>query len=133
MLCPGTGKLNLYGYCSPLFGKDLLRLQFFFNFGPNATTFIIPAEAFPSRVRGQAHGLSAAAGKMGAILSALLFNYLSSNVIGLPNVLWIFFACNLLGAVATIFLIPETKDRDADLIDYEEFQAAQTNRAENIP
>lgn len=62
---------------------------------------------------------------MGAILSALLFNYLSSNVIGLPNVLWIFFACNLLGAIATFFLLPETKDRDADLVDYEETLAAQ--------
>ncbi|PMD18549.1 hypothetical protein NA56DRAFT_647770 [Hyaloscypha hepaticicola] len=25
--------------------------QFFFNFGPNTTTFIIPAEVYPSRVR----------------------------------------------------------------------------------
>lgn len=62
---------------------------------------------------------------MGAILSALLFNFLSSNVIGLPNVLWIFFACNLLAAVLTFLLIPETKDRDADALDYEEIQAAQ--------
>lgn len=98
--------------------------QFFFNFGPNATTFIIPAEVFPSRVRGFAHGMSAAIGKLGAILSALLFNYLSSNVIGLPNVLWIFFACNVLGAISTFFLLPETRGRDADVIDYEEWLEA---------
>ncbi|CZR67797.1 related metabolite transporter C2H8.02 [Phialocephala subalpina] len=97
--------------------------QFFFNFGPNATTFIIPAEVFPSRVRGFAHGLSAAIGKLGAILSALLFNYLAGpKVIGLANVLWIFFACNILGAIITWFLIPETKGRDADVIDFEEWQ-----------
>lgn len=108
-----------------------MGIEFFFTFGPNATTFIIPAGVFPSRVRGSAHGFSAACGKMGAILSALLFNYLSSNVIGLPNVLWIFFACNLLGAVATYFLIPETKDRDSDLVDYEEIQAAQAARTAN--
>lgn len=71
--------------------------------------------------------MSAAAGKMGAILAALLFNFLSSNVIGLPNVLWIFFACNILGAVATIVFLPETKGRDADLIDYEEALAAQAS------
>ncbi|KGO44294.1 Major facilitator superfamily domain, general substrate transporter [Penicillium expansum] len=100
--------------------------QFFFNFGPNATTFIIPAEVFPSRVRGAAHGFSAACGKLGAILSALLFNWLSSSVIGLPNVLWIFFGCNILGAVVTFFLIPETKGRDADLIDAEESQALRS-------
>lgn len=100
-----------------------LSQQFFFNFGPNATTFIIPAEVFPSRVRGLGHGFSAAVGKMGAILSALLFNFLSGkNVIGLANVLWIFFACNVLGAVLTFFLIPETKGLDADVLDFEEWQ-----------
>ncbi|MCJ1389418.1 Inorganic phosphate transporter pho84 [Xylographa bjoerkii] len=99
--------------------------QFFFNFGPNATTFIIPAEMFPSRVRGFTHGTSAAAGKLGAILSSLLFNYLSGpTILGLANVLWIFFACCILGAISTYFLIPETKDRDADAIDYEEWVAA---------
>jgi PHS family inorganic phosphate transporter-like MFS transporter len=71
--------------------------------------------------------MSAAAGKMGAILAALLFNFLSSNVIGLPNVLWIFFACNILGAAATIVFLPETKGRDADLIDYEEALAGQAS------
>jgi PHS family inorganic phosphate transporter-like MFS transporter len=101
--------------------------QFFFNYGANATTFIFAGEAYPSRVRGSAFGVSAAAGKMGAILAALLFNFLSSNVIGLPNVLWIFFACNILGAIATIVFLPETKGRDADLIDYEEVLAAQVS------
>lgn len=105
--------------------------QFFFNFGPNATTFIIPAEVFPSRVRGTAHGLSAAIGKLGAILSALLFNWLSGSVIGLPNVLWIFFGCNLLGAIITFVLIPETKGRDADVVDFEEWQASDGSNIEN--
>ncbi|KIW32263.1 phosphate:H+ symporter [Cladophialophora immunda] len=100
--------------------------QFFFNFGPNSTTFIVPAEVYPSRVRGLAHGTSAAVGKLGAILSALLFNYLSGpNIIGLANVLWVFFACNVLGAIITFFLIPETKNKDADVADYEEWQERQ--------
>lgn len=81
---------------------------------------------FPSRVRGFAHGFSAATGKFGAILSALLFNYLSGpKFIGLANVLWIFFACNVLGAISTWFLIPETKGRDADVIDFQEWQEAR--------
>ncbi|KAL9128382.1 MAG: hypothetical protein Q9217_002936 [Psora testacea] len=100
----------------------LALTQFFFNFGPNSTTFIIPAEIFPTRVRGFAHGTSAAAGKLGAILSALLFNYLSSpDKIGLANVLWIFFACNLLGAGLTWWLVPETRWKDADVWDYEDW------------
>jgi len=52
----------------------------------------------------------------------LLFNYLSGpEILGLANVLWIFFACNILGAIITYFMIPETKLRDADVKDYEEW------------
>ena len=42
---------------------------FFLNFGPNTTTFIIPGELFPTRYRSTCHGLSAASGKVGAIIS----------------------------------------------------------------
>jgi PHS family inorganic phosphate transporter-like MFS transporter len=33
-------------------------MQFFLNFGPNATTFVIPGEVFPTRYRSTAHGKS---------------------------------------------------------------------------
>jgi PHS family inorganic phosphate transporter-like MFS transporter len=39
--------------------------QFFFNFGPNTTTFIVPGECFPTRYRSTSHGISAASGKVG--------------------------------------------------------------------
>src|ERR1700729_1233865 len=32
--------------------------QLFFNFGPNATTFIGPGESFPTRYRSTSHGIS---------------------------------------------------------------------------
>ena len=35
---------------------------FFTEFGPNMTTFIYPAELFPTDVRTTAHGISAGAG-----------------------------------------------------------------------
>lgn len=104
--------------------------QFFFNFGANATTFIFAAECFPSRVRGLAMGVSAAIGKLGAILAGVLFNYLASYKIGVAKVLWIFFACNMLGAVLTL-LIPETMGKDADAIDFEECQEAVRMREES--
>ena len=97
--------------------------QLFFNFGPNSTTFIVPGEVYPSRVRGFAHGFSAATGKCGAILSGILFNYLSQDSeIGVANVLWIFFACNLAGAVTTVLFVPETSGIDADEVDWKECQ-----------
>lgn len=46
-----------------------------------------PAEVFPTRFRASAHGLSAASGKAGAIISALAFNELTKKI-GTPAVLW---------------------------------------------
>ncbi|CAA7270042.1 unnamed protein product [Cyclocybe aegerita] len=96
-------------------------LQFFFNFGANSTTYCYPAEVFPTRFRAFAHGISAAAGKAGAIISALAFNTLSKKI-GTPAVLWIFFACCIGGAFFTL-LLPEVKGRDPDLILMEEIKA----------
>jgi PHS family inorganic phosphate transporter-like MFS transporter len=108
----------------------IIITQLFMNFGPNATTFIIPGEVFPSRVRGLAHGFSAAVGKLGAILSGIGFNWWSQSdhkkykgSIGLSGVLWVFFAIQLTGAVVTFFFVPETRGIDADAIDYAECQA----------
>ncbi|KAJ8515247.1 hypothetical protein ONZ45_g7288 [Pleurotus djamor] len=95
-------------------------LQFFFNFGANTTTYCYPAEVFPTRYRAFAHGISAACGKAGAIISALAFNQLSKSI-GTPNVLWIFFGCCIAGAGFS-FLLPEVKGRDPDLIFIEEMK-----------
>ncbi|XP_057975566.1 probable inorganic phosphate transporter 1-9 [Malania oleifera] len=62
--CTNAGFILLYG------------LTFFFaNFGPNTTTFIVPAELFPARLRTTCHGLSGAAGKLGAIVGAVGFQW----------------------------------------------------------
>jgi MFS transporter, PHS family, inorganic phosphate transporter len=47
--------------------------------GPNTLTFILPAEIFPTCYRCTAHGISAAAGKLGSIVAVLLV-YLINNV-----------------------------------------------------
>ena len=46
---------------------------FFANWGPNATTFVIPAELFPTKWKSTGHGISAASGKAGAIIGAFGF------------------------------------------------------------
>jgi PHS family inorganic phosphate transporter-like MFS transporter len=98
-------------------------LQFFFNFGANATTYCYPAEVFPTRYRAFAHGMSAACGKGGAIISALVFNSLTDKI-GIPAVLWIFVGCSILGAAFT-FLLPEVAGRDPDAILAEEQREQQ--------
>ncbi|GLB45269.1 putative sugar (and other) transporter [Lyophyllum shimeji] len=111
----------------PAFIVNFAFLQFFFNFGANTTTYCYPAEVFPTRYRATAHGLSAAAGKAGAIISALAFNTLSKDI-GTPAVLWIFFGCCIAGAGFTL-LLPEVKARDPDLILAEEIRAERDARA----
>ncbi|KIK05301.1 hypothetical protein K443DRAFT_641836 [Laccaria amethystina LaAM-08-1] len=96
-------------------------LQFFFNFGANTTTYCYPAEVFPTRFRATAHGISAASGKAGAIISALVFNTLSKKI-GTPAVLWIFFGCCIAGAFFTL-LLPEVKGRDPDALLAAEIEA----------
>ncbi|KAF5390089.1 hypothetical protein D9757_003737 [Collybiopsis confluens] len=108
------------------FTVNFALLQFFFNFGANATTYIYPAEVFPTRFRALAHGMSAASGKAGAIISALAFNALSQDI-GTPAVLWIFFGCCIAGAFFTL-LLPEVKGRDPDLILAEEIREARAKK-----
>ncbi|KAI0345474.1 MFS general substrate transporter [Trametopsis cervina] len=98
-------------------------LQFFFNFGANSTTYIYPAEIFPTKFRAAAHGMSAASGKAGAIVSALAFNQLSKSI-GTPAVLWIFFGCCIAGAACTQ-LLPESKGYDPDVIYAQELAEAR--------
>ena len=102
-------------------------IQFFFQFGANATTFIIPAEVFPTQFRATAHGISAACGKAGAILAAFAFNVLvdygGKNAF-LPETLGIFAAIQFLGLLATIFFVPEPMGKNLD--DFESSENQQT-------
>lgn len=90
--------------------------QFFQNFGPNATTFIVPGEVFPTRYRSTGHGISAAAGKLGSILAVVVFVQLKDH--GgknkfVPQLLGIFSAFMFVGLLFT-FLIPETKRKSLE-------------------
>ncbi|KZT69489.1 MFS general substrate transporter [Daedalea quercina L-15889] len=117
---------KFYTLSTAAFVVNFAFLQFFFNFGANATTYCYPAEVFPTKFRASAHGMSAACGKAGAIISALGFNALTSSI-GTPNVLWIFFACCVAGAGFT-FLLPEVKDRDPDVVYAEELREEEEER-----
>ena len=96
-------------------------LQLSFNFGSNSTTFIIPAEAFPTRIRATAHGFCAATGKLGSIISSLGFSVLANDErFGHTGIFWLFFGVSLLGLAVTLLLVPETKGYDADAVDRQE-------------
>ncbi|KAF9426253.1 Inorganic phosphate transporter pho84 [Podila epigama] len=96
--------------------------QFFQNFGPNATTFIIPGEVFPTRYRSTGHGIAAGAGKLGAIIAQVGFSQLKDrggqNAF-IPQLLQIFAIFMFIGLLAT-FLIPETKGKTLEELSNEE-------------
>ncbi|KAL1970390.1 hypothetical protein VTN77DRAFT_5550 [Rasamsonia byssochlamydoides] len=107
--------------------------QFFFNFGPNATTFIVPGECFPTRYRSTSHGISAAAGKVGAIIAQCVFGPLiyrgapagSSDTPWLKHVMQIF-ALFMLCGVFTSFLIPETKRQTLEELSGEDLYSSSS-------
>ncbi|GMN48975.1 hypothetical protein TIFTF001_018140 [Ficus carica] len=104
----------------------MYSLTFFFaNFGPNATTFVVPAEIFPARLRSTCHGISAASGKLGAIVGSFGFLYLAQNKdkakadqgypagIGVKNSLLVLGVVNFLGMAFTL-LVPESKGKSLE-------------------
>ncbi|XP_077225964.1 inorganic phosphate transporter 1-4-like [Tasmannia lanceolata] len=120
-------------------------LTFFFaNFGPNSTTFIVPAEIFPARLRSTCHGISAAAGKAGAIIGAFGFLYAAQSKdkskadagypagIGVKNSLFVLAACNLLGLLFT-FLVPESKGRSLEELSNENEEGGEEAADRPVP
>jgi MFS family permease len=89
-----------------------LGSSFFGQLGPNATTFLLPAEVFPTEVRTVCHGVAAASGKLGALLAAVLFNYVSE----LDMFLLSGYA-SLMACAVTMWTIPETLGLDLFEID----------------
>eukprot|EP00956_Cyclotella_meneghiniana_P016193 scaffold25473_cov53-Cyclotella_meneghiniana.AAC.3 len=86
--------------------------SFFGNCGPNCTTFLIPAEIFPTEMRTMCHGISASSGKLGALIASVLFNFISEKQLFLCSGYASFIACCI-----TFITIPETTTLDLYEID----------------
>ncbi|KAL1532883.1 Low affinity inorganic phosphate transporter 4 [Salvia divinorum] len=116
----------------------LYGLTFFFaNFGPNSTTFVLPAELFPTRVRSTCHALSAASGKAGAMIGAFgIQNYTQDGKVKeIKKAMIILAITNLMGFGFT-FLLTETKGRSLEEISgedagYGDAQVAGEERRDN--
>ncbi|RMZ73914.1 phosphate transporter [Pyrenophora seminiperda CCB06] len=95
-----------------------------FNLGPNVTTFIIPAEIFPTRYRCTCHGIAAASGKLASWVVQIFLAYAFQTDNSNPeddfdwerrnfgHILQVMSAFMVAGAVTTYFLVPETRDHD---------------------
>uniref|UniRef100_A0A7S1VBV2 Major facilitator superfamily (MFS) profile domain-containing protein n=1 Tax=Grammatophora oceanica TaxID=210454 RepID=A0A7S1VBV2_9STRA len=82
--------------------------------GPNATTFLIPAEVFPTEMRSWCHGIAAASGKVGALISAILFHSLSNET----DLFLLSGYASLAAALITFLTIPDyTTLKDLQQVD----------------
>ncbi len=81
----------------------------FVEFGPNMTTFIYPAEVFPTSIRGLGDGLSAGAGKLGAFIGTFLFPLLLTTV-KIQGTFLVLAIIAVLGGILTITTLPEPKN-----------------------
>ncbi len=87
---------------------------FFIEFGPNTTTFVLPAEVFPTRVRTTGHGIAAGVGKLGAFIGVFLVPQLQKSI-GLRGMLLVAGGASAGGFLLTR-LIPEPGGRSLDEI-----------------
>lgn len=85
-----------------------LASSFTGQLGPNATTFLIPAEIFPTDQRTLCHGICAAAGKVGALIAAILFHFVERD-----GDLFLFCGyASFVACLITVWSIPETTGLD---------------------
>jgi MFS transporter, PHS family, inorganic phosphate transporter len=86
-------------------------LTFFFaNYGPNTTTFVLPSLVYSPECRSTFNGLSAAAGKLGALTGASLFEP-AANRLGDATVMML---CALIAGVSLIItkaFVPQSVGR----------------------
>ena len=80
---------------------------FMVNFGPNAMTYLLAGEVFPTEVRGKGAGFAASFAKIGAVLTAFLFPILLKTI-GTTALLWGLVVCFLAGAIVTYLFRIET-------------------------
>ena len=97
---------------------------FFTEFGPNMTTFIYPAELFPTDVRTTAHGISAGAGKMGAFAGAFLFPDFLAVTDGINRAMTIAGIVAVLGLLLTLAALPETKGKSLEQLEEDAYAEA---------
>lgn len=85
---------------------------FFAEFGPNTTTFVMPAELYPVSMRATGHGISAGVAKFGAFIGVFVFPFFQSSL-GLRGTLILTAGVSVAGALLTLVL-PEPAGRSLE-------------------
>ena len=84
-----------------------MLFNFMTNLGPNAQTYLIAGEVFPTAIRAIGAGFAASFAKIGACMTAFLFPILLTDI-GTAKLLYILVGTSLLGAAITWLFRIET-------------------------
>ncbi len=95
--------------------SGFMLFNFMTNLGPNAQTYLLAGEVFPTAIRGKGAGFAAAFAKIGAVATAFLFPILLVTL-GTRLLLYGLVIASLVGAVVTWFYRIETTGVNLDRI-----------------
>ncbi|MCA0301003.1 MAG: MFS transporter [Proteobacteria bacterium] len=98
-----------------LFGGFVL-FNFMTNIGPNAQTYLLAGEVFPTALRGKGAGIAASFAKIGAVLTAFLFPVLLADA-GIDFLMTVLIVTSLLGAWMTWLFRIETTGISLESLD----------------
>ena len=90
-----------------------MLFNFMTNMGPNAQTYLIAGEVFPTRIRGKGAGFAASFAKIGAVTTAFLFPVLLAQI-GTETLLAILVGTSLAGALITWLFRIETAGKNLE-------------------
>jgi nitrate/nitrite transporter NarK len=92
-----------------------MLFNFMTNLGPNAQTYLLAGEVFPTEVRGMGAGFAAMIAKIGAVGTTFGFPLLLATM-GTRSLLWALVVTSILGAVVTWIYRIETTGVNLDRI-----------------
>ncbi|MDD3311535.1 MFS transporter [Pseudodesulfovibrio sp.] len=95
-----------------------MLFSFMTNLGPNAMTYLLAGEVFPTAIRGLGSGVAASTAKAGAAATAFLFPILLADL-GTGTILSILVGTSLLGAAVTWLFRIETTGVNLETLDAE--------------
>ncbi|MGF1494206.1 MAG: MFS transporter [Microcoleaceae cyanobacterium] len=102
----------------PLTFAGFLIFNLMMNAGPNATTFLLSGEVFPTSIRASGAGFAAAFAKAGAVLGTFILPILK-KFLGVPNLMFLLGIICILAAVITYAVRIETTGRSLEKVEDE--------------
>lgn len=109
---PDDHELTIY----LIFGGFIV-FNFMTNLGPNAMTYVLAGEVFPTEIRGMGAGFAASFAKVGAVLTAFFFPILRQDI-GTAPLLYILAGTSILGAVITFVFRIEPNGKSLEELRY---------------